>query len=363
MKFKITKATFLDGLKSVQNIVSSKTSAPVMQNVRLEAQDGFLRMTTTDIDISIDGKVECETGEAGATTLPVKILSSMVSCSADGVIEVEVDTNDTATIFAGSAKYRLSGISEKLFPTLPNEEGAYSYTISSALLKEMLRKTAYAASQDDTRRNLRGVLMRFKDGKLTMVATDGRRLALVEKETEFANDAERDVILPMKAVQELQRALVSEGDVVMRVQGTQVSFNLGKYTVYSKLVDDNYPNYQQVIPSNIENSITLDRQMFISAIERVGVVTSGAQSIRLVFSDNVLQVSASETEIGYAKDELPIKYVGEVIEIVFNATYLMDPLKAIDDDEVTINLDNGHSPAIIRCSVPFLYVIMPLREN
>ena len=260
MKFKIVRSKFLEGLKSVQNIVAAKGSLPILQNVLMEASENRLVMTTTDLDISIRSSVECEIVESGATTLPVKLLFNSISKAAEGEIVVEVDDKERATITAGSAKFKLAGLPEADFPRLPKDEDAYAYEIPQATLREMFRKVSYAASQDDTRRTLKGVLMSFKDSKLTMVATDGRRLALVENEIEFPKDVEKDIVLPSKAVQELQRSLNGEEIASVMIQKTQVSFKLGNITVYSKLMDDIYPNYRQVIPKETVEKITIDRQ-------------------------------------------------------------------------------------------------------
>ena len=171
MKFTIIRSKFLDGLKAVQSVVASKGSLPVLQNVLLEANGKELKMTTTDLDISTTSIVECKVEDHGASTLPMRLLLNAVSKAAEGEIQVEVDANDIAYISAGSARFRLTGMAEKEFPRLPQDRDALSYEIPVATLKEMLRKTAYAASQDDTRRTLKGVLMSFKDQKLTMVAT------------------------------------------------------------------------------------------------------------------------------------------------------------------------------------------------
>ena len=362
MKFKIVRSKFLEGLKSVQNIVAAKGSLPILQNVLMEAGENRLVMTTTDLDISIRSSVECEIVESGATTLPVKLLFNSISKAAEGEIVVEVDDKERATITAGSAKFKLAGLPETDFPRLPKDEDAYAYEIPQATLREMFRKVSYAASQDDTRRTLKGVLMSFKDSKLTMVATDGRRLALVENEIEFPKDVEKDIVLPSKAVQELQRSLNGEEIASVMIQKTQVSFKLGNITVYSKLMDDVYPNYRQVIPKETVEKITIDRQLLLDALDRASVMTMDeAHSTKLIFSEGKLTVTSAASDIGEAKDEVAIKYAGEPIEIIFNPSYVMDPLKAIDDDEITINLNNGHSPAVIKCSIPFLYVLMPLR--
>lgn len=362
MKFKIVKAKFLDGLKSVQNIVAGKGSIPVLQNVLLEANANTLKIVTTDLDISIKVKLECEVIEEGETTLPVKLLFNAITKVCDGEVEVEVDSRQRASITAGNAKYKIAGISASEFPKLPVSEETFSYKIQQQTFKEMLRKVAYAASQDDTRRTLKGVLVSFKNSKIIMVATDGRRLAMVENEIEFPQNEEKDIVLPSKAVSELQRSLNGQNELSLSVQKSQICFTLDNITIYSKLIEDVYPNYKQVIPAESKKTIVVDRQLLLDALERASVMTMDeAHSTKLSFDNSLLTVSSAESDIGEAKDEVVIKYAGEKIDIIFNPSYVMDALKAIDDDEITINLNDGHSPAVIRCSIPFIYVLMPLR--
>ena len=358
MKFAIVRSKFLEGLKGVQNVVPQKGSLPILEKVLMSVEDGKLTMTTTDLDISVRCVVDCQVMEKGATTLPVKLLFNSVSKAAEGVVQIEVGDNDVALIVAGSAKFRMAGLPAKDYPRLPAADESAEYSLECTTLREMLRKTAYAASQDDTRRALKGVLISFKDQKLTMVATDGRRLALVEKETEFPQDAEKDLVLPIKTVAELQRSLGTEGSVKIKLQQTQVCFEMEHLSIYSKLIDDVYPNYLQVIPRNASEKVSIDRQLLLDALERAFVMNP---TTKLVFEDNRLLVASSDNEKGSASDEVPIKYSGEKIEILFNPNYIMDCLKAIDDDEVKMELNDGHSPAVIRCSIPFLYVLMPLR--
>ena len=364
MKIKIIRSKFIEGLKKVQNIVAGKGSLQIIQNAMLETKDGKLSLVTTDLDISIKSTVDCDVVEAGATTLPVKLLSSTIASCAEGAVELEVDAQDRARISAGSAAFKLSGMAVADFPALPAAENAFAYTLPQATLREMLRKTAYAVSQDETRKTLKGVLMSFNDGKLTMVATDGRRLALVEHEIEFPAAAEKDIILPSKVVADLQRSLSGDGDVKITIEKSQVAFNLGDTQIYSKLLDEIYPNYRQVIPTSYKERVEIDRKLLLDAIDRASVMTmEESSSVRLTFEENQLLVSSVAADIGEAKDVVPIKYNGERIEIVFNPAYVKDPLKAIDEDDIAIELISGSSPAVIRCSVPFLYVMMPLRIN
>jgi len=364
MKFKIIRSKFLEGLKSVQNIVAGKGSLPILQNVLIEANGKELKMTTTDLDISIKAICESEVIEHGSTTMPVKLLFNAITKVAEGEIEIDVDAKERATITAGNAKFKIAGLPSSDFPQLPQDENAYMYTLEQATFKEMLRKVSYAASQDDTRRTLKGVLMSFKDSKLTMVATDGRRLAMVENELEFSKEAERDIVLPSKAVAELQRSLNGESEVSLMIQKSQICVKFEQMMIYSKLMEENYPNYRQVIPQDTAEHINVDRQLLLDALDRASVMTMDeAHSTKLIFENGKLTVTSAASDIGEAKDVVPIKYAGEKIEIMFNPSYVMDCLKAIDDDEITVNLNDGHSPAIIRCSIPFLYVLMPLRIN
>ena len=362
MKVKVIRAKLVDALKSVQNVVAGKGSLAVLQNVLIEANGNEMKLTTTDLELSIVSSCECEVVEPGATTLPVKLLFNSVIKLVEGVVEISVDENQLAKIVCGSANYRIQGISESEFPKLPKAEDSYSYNIQQNVLKEMFRKVAYAASQDDTRRALKGVLMSFKENKLTMVATDGRRLALIENEIEVSKTAESDIVLPSKVVQELQRLLEGEEEISIKIQKSQVCFKTSTVTIYSKLIDEVYPNYQQVIPSSIKEEVEIDRQLLLDALERVSVMTMDeAHSTKLIFTSGKLTVTSAVSQIGEATDEVPIKYVGEKLEIIFNPSYVMDPLKAIDDDEVKIKLNDGHSPAVIQCALPFIYVLMPLR--
>ena len=364
MKFKIVRSKFLESLKKVQNIVGTKGSMMIIQNVLLEAKDKQLSLTTTDLDISIRSVVACEVEVEGSTTLPAKLLVNAISKAAEGVIEIDIDATDRAQISAGSALFKLSGMSVIDFPALPEGQNAFEYVVQQNILRDMLHKTAYAASQDDTRKTLKGVLMSFRDGKLTMVATDGRRLALAESDVDFPPDENRDIILPSKVVSELQRSLSNDGEARIKIEKTQISFEMGETRLYSKLLDEIYPNYRQVIPGEMSERVVIDRQLLLSALDRVSVMSvDEANTARLTFDSNELTVSSTATEAGSARDVVPVKYDGPHIDIVFNPNYVMDPLKAIDDDEVTIELNDGSSPALLKCSTPFLYVMMPLRIN
>lgn len=364
MKFTVIRSKFLEGLMTVQNVVSSKGTLQILSNALIHVENNQMSITTTDLDISMRCVIPCEVEQPGSTTLPIRRVVSMMKELNEGNVTVQVAEDDEAKFQSGSSYFKIIGLPTRDFPPIPATEGKFSYRIDQGVLKEMLRKTSYAASLDETRRVLNGVLMAFKSNKLTMVATDGRRLALVDHEVEFPEQAETEMILPTKAVNELMRVLLNEGEVKIYAQKNQVVFEMGTTIMSSKLVDGVYPNYRQVIPGGCDERVTLEREELLRAVRRVSVMTTDkSNAIRLTFSANQLVINITSQEVGEGRETIPVKYAGKEISIVFNPEYVMDPLKNMDDDEVYFELSDGHSPALLKCSVPFLYVLMPLRLN
>ncbi len=364
MKFTVLRSKFLEGLQTVQNVVPSKGAIQILTNALIHVEGDRMCITTTDLDISARCYIPCEGQETGSTTLPIRRVASIIRELNESRIQIEVNEDDVATVQCGSSFFKIIGLPTRDFPPVPATEGKVCYRIDQGAFREMLRKTSYAASLDETRRVLNGVLMAFKENKLTMVATDGRRLALVEHEIEFPPEAETEMILPTKAVGELMRILGSDGDLKIYAQKNQVVFELGDTVLSSKLIDGVYPNYRQVIPSGCSERVTIEREMLLSALRRVSVVTTDkSNATRLTFSANQLTISTQTPDVGEGRDTVAVKYAGKEISIIFNPEYVMDPLRNIDDDEVFFELNDGHSPALLKCGLPFLYVLMPLRIN
>jgi DNA polymerase-3 subunit beta len=349
---------------TVQNVVSSKGTLQILSNALIQVENNQMSITTTDLDISMRCVIPCEGEKPGSTTLPIRRVVSIMKELNEGNVTVQVGDDDKAEVTSGSSFFSIIGLPTRDFPPIPATEGKFCYRIDQGVLKEMLRKTSFAASLDETRRVLNGVLMAFKANKLTMVATDGRRLALVDHEVEFPEQAETEMILPTKAVNELMRVLLNEGEVKIYAQKNQVVFEMGTTIMSSKLVDGVYPNYRQVIPGGCDERVTIEREELLRAVRRVSVMaTDKSNAVRLTFSANQLKINITSQEVGEGRETIPVKYAGKEISIVFNPEYVMDPLKNMDDDEVYFELSDGHSPALLKCSVPFLYVLMPLRLN
>ena len=364
MRFTISRSKFLDALQKIQNVVGARSTLQILSNAMFKAEGGRLQLTTTDLDISVRCSVETEIAEEGSTTLPIRRMVGIVRELSEQTIEIEIGDDDIATMQCGSSFFKIIGLPERDFPPVPIAEGTCCYRMEVATLRDMLRKTSYAVSTDETRRILTGIMMGFKDGKLTMVATDGRRLALAEHEVEFAPEAEAEFVLPSKTAAELLHLLGDEGDVRIFVQKSQAVFEVGDTTLCTKLIDGTYPNYRQVIPGGCDERVGIVREELLTALRRVSLMKSEKSvSARLTFSDNRLSIIWQNVEVGEARETVPIKYSGKEISVTFNPDYIMDPLRNLAADEIYIEMSNSHSPAIIKCDEPFLYVLMPLRVN
>ena len=362
MHIKISKS---EALNTVQVVVASKATLPVLQNVKLTAKGGKVELTCSDLDITLRANADCEVIEEGATTIPAKPFAAAVGKLIEGEVKLEVDQQDKTTLSAGTSVFKFKGLPASEFPEIPSEEGD-KCSIDSNILREMLRKVSFATSQDDTRRTLQGLLIDFLPGsEVKAVATDGRRMALLECEVDTTRDFNGKFILPKKAVDVLLKKLPKEGNAEITSSNGKLLVKTTRIEVLMKLIDDEFPNYMQVMPKQIKFTIPVNRVDLVGALDRVSVLTAGedAPCIVLTFADNVLTLNSSDTEVGSSRDEVPIKYSDEKIEMRFNPQYIREVLNVIDEDEVDILLNNGSSPAIVRKggSDDYNYVVMPLR--
>jgi DNA polymerase-3 subunit beta len=277
-------------------------------------------------------------------------------------VSVEVDGKNSASITCGASFFKMNCLPEDEFPALPKLEKARVFTLHQKAIKEALRKTSYGISTDETRYVLNGILFSFKENKLTLVATDGRRLALVDIESEFPRSNEVDVVIPAKCIGELARLLGEEGDVKLSVGENHVSFEAGGKLLVSKLIEGNYPNYRQVIPAESRERITIERELFLNAVRRVSLLSSEkSNSVKLIFTKNNLEIVANTPDIGEAHESLAIAFKGKDFSVAFNPIFLQDPLRALTEDEIFLEVTDEMSPGVIKISSPFLYVLMPMR--
>lgn len=379
----------LEALQQVQTVVSTRTTLPILSNVLLRATGDTLELTTTDLDVGIQRKINADIAKPGSTSLPARRLFGIFRELPAGEAEIEVDDKNTASIRCGSSFFKIMGLPAEEFPPLPKFDGGKHFKIAQSNLRDMFRKTSYAISNDETRYVLNGAFMQFKADKLTMVATDGRRLALVEQDLEFPKANEVEGILPTKAVNELMHLLGDKGEVHIVVTENQMAFEMqvaatpaataaptekGKeekpkaespnLMIVSKLIEGNYPNYRQVIPSECKERVTLERESLLTALRRAALLcTEKSNSVKLQFAKNNLSVIAKSPDVGEARETVTINYKGKEIAVAFNPEYMMDPLRNLDSDEVHLELIDELSPGVIKVNAPFLYVLMPMRMS
>ncbi len=369
MNLTIAKDQIIAGLQAVQNVVSTRTTLPILSNVLLRAEGNHLELTATDLDVTVACKVEAKVTKPGATTVPVKKLFGIVRELNGGEIEIETDEKNITSIRSGGSFFKIHGLGADEFPPLPKMKDEKKVSLTQETVRAMLKKTSFAVSTDESRYVLNGIYISLKDHKMTLVATDGRRLALVDEEVDISEKSSGEFIVPAKAVNELNRLLQDKGNVDLNFGENQASFALKDEKEFSvllvtKLIEGNYPNYRQVIPGEAKERIALGREELVQALRRAEIMTSEkANSVKLTFGKNNLTITANSPEVGEARETLAINYKGKELAIAFNPRYLIDPLNALAEDEVFIELIDELSPGVLKINGPFLYVVMPMRLN
>ena len=368
MNLTITKDQIIAGLQAVQNVVSTRTTLPILSNVLIRAEGSHVEFTATDLDVTVACKVEAKVTKPGATTLPVKKLFGIVR-ELQGEIEIETDDKNLSSIRSGSSFFKIHGLAADEFPPLPKFKDDKKVSLPQENIRGMIRKTSFAVSTDESRYVLHGIFISLKEGKMTFVATDGRRLALVDEEVDISEKSAGEFIVPAKAVNELNRLLQDKGEVELKFGENQASFALKNENGFSvllitKLIEGNYPNYRQVIPGEAKERIGVGREELVQALRRAEIMTSEkANSVKLAFGKNLLTITANSPEVGEARETMAINYKGKELAIAFNPRYLIDPLNALTEDEIFIELIDELSPGVVKINGPFLYVVMPMRLN
>jgi DNA polymerase-3 subunit beta len=372
MKFKINRDHFSNGLQQVLNVVGSKATMPILSNVLIEAEKDNISLTTTNLDLGIRCKIKAEVKETGSVTLPVKRLATIVRELPNVDVSLDSSPNHQVKLTSGGSQFRIMGIGKDEFPPLPDFGEDKSFSLEQPELVNMLKSVAYAQSADETRYILNGVYLNFHDGKLSLVATDGRRLALISKELEFPAANAGSIILPAKTVAELLRLLDKGAKMKISFNERRAAFQIGtdkdtsglveNIYLFSKVVEGNYPNYQQVIPKETHQRIKLERELFLQCVHRAALVCSEkANSVKIKLSSNLLEITASSPDFGESHEAMAISYSGPDLQVAFNPQFILDPLRALAKDEVFFELKDEVSPGVFKTLESFICVIMPVR--
>ncbi len=372
MKFKINRDHFANGLAQVLNVVGSKATMPILSNVLIEAEKDHISLTTTNLDLGIRCRIKAEIKDPGAVTLPVKRLAGIVRELPNLDVTVDGSPSHQVKLTSGGSTFKIMGIGKEEFPPLPEFGEEKAHSLAQTELATMLRSVAYAQSNDESRYILNGVYFNFRDSRLFLVATDGRRLALVSKEMEIPADTAGAIILPAKTVGELTRLLDKGEKVQISFNDRRAAFQIATdkdasglvdhIYLYSKVVEGNYPNYQQVIPKETHQRIKLERELLLQCVHRAALVCSEkANSVKIRLSTNLLEITAQSPDFGEAHESMAISYSGPDLQVAFNPAFVMDPLKALSKDEVFFEVKDEVSPGVFKTLDNFVCVIMPVR--
>ena len=307
--------------------------------------------------------------------MPVRKLATIVRELPQSEVFVESSENNQAKIASGGSLFKIMGIGTEEFPPLPSFENRHVFELTQDAVVNMLKSVSYGQSTDENRYILNGVYFNFSDDKLTLVATDGRRLALTALETDVASDNGGSLILPAKTVAELERLLGKGENLKIAFNDRQVAFEIAiddesdsgladQLYLVSKIVEGNYPNYRQVIPKETEHRVKIERELMLECVHRAALVTSDkSNSVKLKVSKNLLEISGSSSEYGESHESMAIAYDGPEVQVAFNPQFLMEPLKALTKDEVFFEFKDEMSPGLFKTLDNFICVIMPLRLN
>lgn len=364
MEVKLTREVLQKAIQTVQNAVSQKSGLPILSNILFEAVKDKVRLVATDLEIGIISKISgVEVQEDGAISIPAKKIGDIVKELPNKDMHISAKKNNQVVIKCEKSVFKMMGLPKDEFPKVPELSDKDSFVIQQRQLKAMLNSTAFAISKDETRYILNGVLFVISDKKLRVVATDGRRLALVEKETPKPAGFSKRVIVPSKAVSELMRILKDDGDAKVLFSENQIAFELEDSQLITRIIEGEYPNYEQVIPKQGQDRIKINREMFMSAVKRAGLFTTpDSQSIKLDLLKNEVVVSKSSQDGSESREEVDCEYAGDDFAIGFNPNYLLDALKNIGEEEIVFEFAGQDRRGVIKAEGgDYIYIVLPVR--
>ena len=362
LRITVSKDELVSALGVVSRAVSTRTSVQILSGILVEAQGSELRLAATDMELSLRATASAQIEGDGAIVLPGKTFADIARLLPVGDVVIEHKPAESVVhVAAGSASYTLHTYNPEDFPRLQELEGVQTFTVNRESLLETIHRVARAASRDESRPVLTGILVSFTGGKLVMAATDSYRLAV--KETELTGTVpELEAIVPSRALQELAR-IASSGDTVdVGVHENQVVFATDGVWLTTRRIDGQFPNYRQLLPEQFEHELTLPRLELLEVVRRASVMIQRATPLQLRFAEGELTVIARTHDVGESQESMPVAFTGETLEIGFNADFLRDGLESMDGDDVRLKLISPLRPAVIQGEGDdFTYLVMPIR--
>jgi DNA polymerase-3 subunit beta len=369
MEILVRRNDLVKELQLVQGIVERKNSIPILSNVLAEARSGELRISATDLDVSLRCGCAAQVVEEGAVTLGAKKLYEIVRSLPDSDVSVKVEGDAWARIKCERVEFKMAGLPREDFPSIPEARAGKAVDIPVGVLRSLIQRTSFAITAEDARYYLAGALLVLDKEAAAMVATDGHRLAWAQKGATLKVAEPTRVLVPRKAITELARLVEDMGgdEAVSFHQGEgHLIFAAGGRTLASKMVEAQFPAYEKVVAVTGDKKVSVGREVLQSAIRRVSLLSSErGRAVRLSLEEGRLEVSASSPELGEARESLPLEYAGENVEIGFNAQYLLEFLGVVGTAEVALEVKDAESQGILRPvgeeGGDYRYVVMPMR--
>ena len=370
MEFLIDKEEFARGLFRSQSVVEKKGTMPILLNVLIETKENGISITATDLEIGIKGFYPANVKQPGSITLAAKKLYEVVKELPEKEVFFRLKENQWVEISSGKSIFKIMGISAETFPSFPAYEEENFISLESALLREMIDKTIFAVSSDESRYNLTGVFCtrREKESEkiLRMVATDGYRLSLIDRTMKMEIEGvENGILLPKKGLLELTRLLEEAGNEVwVKMKNNNFIFKKDPVVLIMRLLDAEFPDYHQVIPSKTKYFIRMKRSQILESLKRVSILSSEkTKGVKFHFAEDLLELSSYNPDFGEAKEEFSVDYKGEELTLGFNYRFIMEVLNILSSEEILFELEDGVSPAIIRPANDGQHtcVVMPMR--
>jgi DNA polymerase-3 subunit beta len=366
MKVRVDQEKLSKLLSLVTGVVPTTSSIPVLSNLLLETEGDKIKISATDLDISVISLLECDVSKQGAITVAAKRLQEIIRELPGDEVDIEVD-GTRISIASGRANFRMMGMEKDQFPKVADLEKEDRISLSASALEKMIRRSVYSVARDDTRPVLSGVLWELSSDGIAMVGTDGHRLARMAMSGNFGIKEEMGVIIPPKALNQVLRLLGGDEEVGVSIDKAFVGFFVGDTIVYTRRIEGTFPNYKQVIPKNNENILVIDRGDLMSAAKRVSLLAdSKTHKVKISLSKDRVKLMASTPDLGEAEEEVPATYTGEDMVIGYNASYILDVLKNAESDDVRFELGTAVGASILKpASEPedetYVCLVMPLR--
>lgn len=370
----IDKREFLKGLSLMQGIAGRKTTLPILSHIFMEWKKNSLFLTGTDLETGIQEELNATIKEEGKASISSKKLYEIIRELPDQTIHIQKKENHWIHLKCGKSVFNIAGLDPEEFPSLPAWQEKAFTPIPTRMIKEMIEKTVFAASNEDSRYHLNGILLTQQkiEGKecLRMVATDGHRLSLVDREGLVVKGVEKGLIIPKKGVLEIKKILgekEAEGEMGIFLNNTHAFFKMGKSLMVIRLIEGEFPEYEQVIPKNNDKKLKVGKEVLYGSLKRVSTMASErAEGVKLALRKNVMELSSYHQDFGDAKEEVDIQYEGPSVEIGFNARYLIEGIQSFDTEEILLEFKDEGNPGMIRPqptqpSSHQLSIIMPMR--